>query len=157
MLKSLFMPVVLIAGSVQAADLQGCFSTEDLITSFGDGQSEMKQSYINIVKQGDDYLVDALLWGANYHICGVGDPTEGADPAPLKMHKVGDKLVYEKQEPEYGISCKLELSVQDEMVNISDENYHCGQYIFSCGARVGLHNVELPSTPDQCHSSNASN
>ncbi|WP_129123827.1 hypothetical protein [Veronia nyctiphanis] len=68
------------------------------------------------------------------------------------MTRVGDKLVYTESDsgPEFSFNCKLEFSLHDNKLTISDSNFDCSNWVFTCGARVGLDGVELPKVSQTC-------
>ncbi|POC43488.1 hypothetical protein [Vibrio vulnificus] len=95
------------------------------------------------------YLVADEIWGANFHVCHIASPIEGVG-GPLQMNYVDNKLVYSHSEVEYSINCELEVSFKDNSLTIRDSNHHCSEYVFYCGARVGLDKVELPKVVQDC-------
>lgn len=145
-MKKYVVCLLLSALSFHSVGFEGCYAYQEEISSFSTGDSELKTSYIKLAKTEAGYTASGLLWGANYHICSIGSPQEGSS-APLMLEKVGDKLAFSYAEPEYDIDCKLEMTLQDGKLNISDSNYQCGRSVFYCGARVGLHDTSLPPAP----------
>lgn len=139
----LFMPLV------HANSIEGCYLASEKITSFVSEESEMKSTYLKISKVADDFWVEGVVWGANFHVCYISSPIEGSE-GPLQMRYTNNKLVYNQDEAEYGINCKLEMSFKDRKLTLNDSNSHCAQHIFYCGARVGLDNVELPKVVQDC-------
>lgn len=139
----LFIPLV------QANSIEGCYQATEQITSFTSEESELKSTYLKISKADDDFWVEGVIWGANFHICYIGSSIEGS-AGPLQMRLVDSKLVYGQDEAEYGISCKLEISFKGNQLTINDSNNHCTEQIFYCGVRVGLDGVELPKIEKGC-------
>lgn len=137
----------------QHAPIEGCYLTNDKIMSFVSDESVIKSSYIEISKVGDSFFAQGTIWGDNFHICSIGSVTEGSD-GPLPMNYVENKLTFSEDDPEYDINCKLALSFSNDKLIISDTNYHCAEYIFSCGARVELDTIELPKVKQACPTPN---
>lgn len=148
-MKYLLPPLLFISSITYAGDFEGCYSQDDEIYSLSSGESEVKTSFIKISKSDDRYFAQGLLWGANFHICSIVAPIEGSE-GPLELVLKDDKLFFETTDPEYNIHCRVEISIEDQGIHLSDKNHHCSQYIFSCGARMGLNNIELPRTVDKC-------
>ncbi len=149
MRKYLLLTGVLFSSLVHATSKEGCYSFEEAIFSAVSEESALKETYVQVSKVSDQYFAEGVIWGANFHICHLSSPSEGPEgPLPLKVE--GDNLVYEELDPEYNINCKLEISFADGALKISDNNHHCSNYIFSCGARVGLNDIELPKSAKEC-------
>jgi len=131
--------------------IEGCYSKSEKITSFVSEESELKSSYLNIAKASGDFLVEGIIWGANYHVCSIASPIEGSE-SPLRMSISQGKLVYRYDEPAYNIKCELEIAFQDDKLTFHDSNGHCSQYVFYCGVHSSLDSVELSkisaSSPD---------
>ncbi|UTM59094.1 hypothetical protein L4174_020490 [Photobacterium sp. CCB-ST2H9] len=149
MQKFLFLGGLLFMPLVQAKSIEGCYLTSEKITSFVSEETEMKSTYLKISKAADDFWVEGVILGANFHVCYLGSPIEGSE-GPLQMRRVDNKLVYSQHEVEYGISCDLEISFHNNSLTISDSNDHCARHVFYCGARVGLDHVELPKVVQNC-------
>ena len=161
MIKTAFMLAsAVFSGYSHADSFEGCYSRTDKITSatpmLNDDGSEsnerfkLKTSYINIFKKDDKYFTEGLIWGFNFHICTITAPLEGTtEPLPLVLK--GKKLVFEEQEPEYDINCKFELEFDENGLNIKDENYHCSNYMFYCGAHASVNNIQLVKTSKGCN------
>ncbi|MDC9520912.1 hypothetical protein PSH55_07225 [Pseudoalteromonas sp. Angola-31] len=156
----LMLVSVIFSGYSYASSFEGCYSTTDKITSAtpmlnkDGGESnehfKLKTSYINIFKEGEKYFTEGLIWGYNFHICTITAPLEGTtEPLPLVLKD--KKLVFAEKEPEYDINCKFELEFDENGLNIKDENYHCSNYIFYCGAHAGVHDVLLAKTNKGCN------
>lgn len=153
MQKLLLLTGILLIISAHAEShtkpLEGCYLTSEIITSFTSEESKSVSSYIKISKVSDDYYVEGIVWGANFHVCHIGSPIEGTDdPLPMKM--IHNKLTYTEVNSEFNINCQLEVSFSENTIHISDTNHDCSNYIFYCGARVGLNGIELPKFGQQC-------
>ncbi len=148
-LKFMVFLSLLFVPCVYADSMDGCYLANENITSFSSEESEIRTTYVKIVKTSGDYFVEGLIWGANFHICHVASSVEGSD-GPLRMEYVENKLVYTQREAEDDINCKLEFSFQNNRLTIEDANHHCSRYIFYCGALVGLDKVELPKVEYGC-------
>ncbi|MEL4204910.1 hypothetical protein P0W48_16360 [Plesiomonas shigelloides] len=134
---------------VYAESIDGCYLVADKITSFSSEESEIQSTYIKIFSSAGNHSVEGLIWGANFHVCHIASPIEGID-GPLQMSYADNKLVYSHREAEYSIDCQLEVSFKDNSLTIKDSNHHCSEYVFSCGARVGLDKIELPKVTQEC-------
>ncbi|EWS66958.1 hypothetical protein JS84_19785 [Vibrio vulnificus] len=134
---------------VYAESIEGSYSVADEITSFSSEESEIQSTYVKISRSAGNYSVEGLIWGANFHVCHIASPIEGVG-GPLQMNYVDNKLVYSYSEAEYNINCELEFSFKDNSLTIKDSNHHCSEYVFYCGARVGLDKVELPKVAQDC-------
>ncbi|SFC74842.1 hypothetical protein SAMN05660479_02360 [Microbulbifer thermotolerans] len=149
MIKFIPLTGLLFVGSTQAVAMEGCYLKSDEITSLVSNESEGKLTYIEVSKVADDFFVDGVIQGGNFHVCHIGSPLEG-DEGPLKMAYVDNTLVYSEDDPEYDINCKLVFSFEGGKLTISDTNAHCARYIFSCGAHAGLDGVVLPKVERKC-------
>ena len=159
-LRFLMLASVLFSGYSHADLLEGCYSRTDKITSAipmlnDDGSKsnerfKLKRSYVNVFKKEDKYFAEGLIWGFNFHICTITAPLEGTKEA-LPLALKGKKLVFEEKEPEYDINCKFELEFDENGLNIKDENYHCSNYIFYCGAHASVHDLQLAKTNKGCN------
>jgi hypothetical protein len=111
---------------------------------------KLKTSYVNVFKKENKYFAEGLIWGYNFHICTITAPLEGTtEPLPLVLKD--KKLVFEEQEPEYDINCKFELEFNENGLNLKDENHHCSNYMFYCGAHASVHDVQLAKTNKGCN------
>jgi len=129
--------------------ISGCYAQTERIYSTVDDESSLQQSYLRIEKQGERYVADGLIWGANFHICQIGSPDEGT-PGPLVMTRQGNRLQYAFSDAQYGIDCQFEILITAEGLRLSDPNNHCTSQVFYCGARVALDGIELPVRHARC-------
>lgn len=134
---------------VQASAIEGCYLASEEITSLTSGTSEVKSSYLNISKKADDFFVQGMIWGANFHVCYISSPLE-VNEAPFKMKYVDNALIYHHNEPEHHINCELKILFEDDRLTLKDSNSHCSQRVFHCGARIGLEGIELPKVNKHC-------
>ncbi|MFD2176035.1 hypothetical protein [Veronia pacifica] len=142
---------LLFTTSALADSLTGCYLDTMTTESYVSDESAEVASYIEVKNEDDQYFVRGLLWGGNYHICSIeGDEEGDGAGGALPMKRVGDTLVFTENDEEFGIHCKLEMSVKDGKLRVKDANYDCEKWIFTCGDGVGLDSVELPRVQQQC-------
>ncbi|HCG8450777.1 TPA: hypothetical protein ACN322_004622 [Vibrio parahaemolyticus] len=149
MQKFVAVLVFLCVPYVYAESIEGCYLVADEITSFSSEESEIQATYVKIQGLLETTQLRGLFGGANFHVCHIASPIEGVG-GPLQMNYVDNKLVYSHSEAEYSINCELEVSFKDNSLTIKDSNHHCSEYVFYCGARVGLDKVELPKVAQEC-------
>lgn len=141
--------ISILKSTISQSTIEGCYSKSEEITSLVSEKSEVKLSYLNLSKVSHELLVEGLVWGANFHICSVGSPSEDSE-GPLRIKLSEDRLVYRYSEPDYDINCELELLIQGDKLRISDSNSHCSKYVFYCGGHAGLDELELVKQGDDC-------
>ena len=70
---------------------------------------------------------------------------------PVSLERLGDKLLYRYNEPEYSIDCELELVIEGDKRLANDSNNHCSEYVFYCGVHASLDGLELTKQSEGCH------
>lgn len=122
--------------------VSGCYLDQQQVANAATGKIAIVESFLEIRQDGQDYLAEGKIVGANYHQCIITSADEGS-VGSLSLQVKGQTLSYREIDPEYGVDCTLTLLFSNDTVRITDHNYHCARYIFSCGARVGLDGAEL--------------
>ena len=128
-----------------ATKLEGCYAATQEQEEWMTGDKYALREYVNITKQGQDYLVSGLVFGPKLASCTLGDPTIGG---PIKMSRQGDTLSFNSQSKDPSEPpCTLELTIVNGEVVISTPGGDCSLY-FNCGVSVGLDGVKLPISAD---------
>ncbi|MFY8299469.1 hypothetical protein AAEU28_11925 [Pseudoalteromonas sp. SS15] len=135
----------IIIFSIDEQTLDGCYASSAQITDLTSGLKTSKTSYINISKSENGYLVNGLIWGANFHVCEVFD-----ENGPLLMLREGNLLKFSYDEPDYGINCSLKITIKDEQIEFNDPEHACSKNVFFCGSRISLDEITLSKIKSSC-------
>jgi len=131
--------------SIDEQTLDGCYASSTQITDLSSGLKTSKTSYINISKSENGYLVNGLIWGANFHVCEVFD-----ESGPLLMLREGNLLKFSYDEADYGINCSLKITIKNEQIEFNDPEHACSKNVFFCGNRISLDEITLPKIKTSC-------
>ena len=131
--------------SIDEQTLDGCYASSEQITDLSSGLETLKTSYINISETENGYLVNGLIWGANFHVCEVID-----ERGPLLMYQEGNLLKFSYDEPDYGIQCSLIITIKDEQIEFNNQEHACSKSVFFCGSRISLDEITLPKINNSC-------
>lgn len=146
----LFSTTYTTTTTADVADMTGCFSQSERIQSAVSDESAVQQSYLRVQQQGDQYRVDGLIWGANFHICKISSADEFT-PGPLIMTRQGNRLHYRFDDPAYTIACRFDIALTASGgLRLHDPGNQCTDQVFYCGARIGLDGIELPASDGPC-------
>ncbi len=125
---------------------EGCYTRVDDIADFSSGQVSSATSWIRISKGNPGgYQIKGVIVGANFHVCHLV-PEEGAE---LDSKISGNNLVFSYKDISFDMNCKLVLTLNDEILQVQDENYHCKR-LFACGTRVSLNGISLRPGGREC-------
>lgn len=144
----IFFLILILSISVFSIDeqtLDGCYASSEQITDLSSGLETLKTSYINISKSENGYLVNGLIWGANFHVCEFFD-----EKGPLLMQREDNLLKFSYDEPDHDIHCSLKINIEEEQIEFSDPEHVCSKNVFFCGNRVSLDEITLPKIKNSC-------
>jgi hypothetical protein len=131
----------------QQKNIDGYYERTDNIIDMFDGSYDDVKSYVNIKKVNNNYEVDGLIYGGNFHKCTISNTNEMEyDKKPtltMRRDKNSNSLSYFLKDKKHNIDCHLRLSIRGDALTIKDDNGDCRQYLGFCGSRASLDRIVL--------------
>lgn len=146
-------PLLLIFDYASEKSIDGCYLMREKISNYNTEESEIKTSYINILKTDQGLVTEGVIWGGNFHICNITAPFIDENNS-FDITYDGNELKYNYSDTENDITCNFSIISKNNKIVLKDSNSHCSDYIFFCGRNAKIDGIELFRKNNECYQTN---